>query len=245
MAGALGDRLSGLVARLLGARETRCPACGLLLPSAASAFGLCAACAAALSPRRGGYCPGCGQLHAWEEAEPHLCGTCLTSVRPWREFLFWGAYEGLLAELIKAFKFRSGLGHTALLSRLAAAAFSRHAAVWPEVVVPVPLHPSRLTWRGYNQSLELARGVAIALGRPLAAEAIARLRPTRPQSTLGRAERLTNLQGAFAARPSLVAGRHVLLVDDVMTTGGTLTDCCRALGEAGVRCVDVLVLARA
>ncbi len=250
MDGTLLGRLAALPARLFGAREARCALCGLILARTSGAeapgpFGLCPACAAALAPRRGGFCPDCGQLHAWEESPPHLCGDCLADHKPWQTFLFWGAYDGVLAELIKAFKFRSGLAHTALLSGLAAAAFRRHAQVWPDLVAPVPLHPSRLAWRGYNQSLELARGLSRELGRPLAAEALARLRPTRPQASLKRARRLTNLKGAFAARAEHAAGRHVLLVDDVMTTGATLVECCRALTEAGARGVDVLVLARA
>ncbi len=124
------------------------------------------------------------------------------------------------------------------------AAFARLGPPVPDVVVPVPLHERRLRERGFNQSLELARGLAGRTGIGLAATALSRLRDTVPQARLERAERLLNLKGAFAADPRQVAGRRVLLVDDVSTTGATLVECTAALLAAGAATVDVAVLAR-
>jgi ComF family protein len=113
------------------------------------------------------------------------------------------------------------------------------------VVVPVPLHPSRLAERGFNQSALLARPVARRLSAPFCPVAVARVRDTPRQAALDRRARLANLSGAFRVRqPERVRGRDVLLIDDVCTTGATLVACARALREAGVRSVVCSVVAR-
>jgi ComF family protein len=131
------------------------------------------------------------------------------------------------------------LGH---LARRAAARDGLEA----EVVVPVPLRPKRLAERGYNQAALLGAEVARGLGVPLAAAALERVRDTPQQALLGRAGRLANVDGAFRARaPARVRGRRVLLVDDVASTGATLTACAAALRAAGAAAVTALVVARA
>ncbi len=116
-----------------------------------------------------------------------------------------------------------------------------------DVIVPVPLHRRRLIWRRFNQANALALGVARFCGKPVDPFALVRVKPTAPQVGLTRAQRATNVQGAFAvpeeARPS-VEGRAVVLVDDVMTTGATLNAAARALLRGGAKRVDVLVFAR-
>jgi len=114
------------------------------------------------------------------------------------------------------------------------------------VVVPVPLHPGRLAERGYNQAALLARRMAWRLGAPVRAMALARLLDTPRQATLERAPRLTNVAGAFRVRqPGTIAGRSVLLVDDVRTTGSTLGACTAVLMAAGAARVRTAVLAQA
>ncbi len=113
------------------------------------------------------------------------------------------------------------------------------------VVVPVPLHPTRLAERGFNQSALIARGVARRLGAPLRPLALARIRDTPQQAVLEREERLRNVVGAFRVRRSAeVAGRKVLLVDDVCTTGATIGAAAGALREAGAGVVMAAVVAR-
>lgn len=207
---------------------------------------LCAVCAQELAPRLAGYCPGCGELYDQMDEPLHLCGDCLREPRPWDSFFFHGPYSGLLKGTLLAFKFRQGLGHARLLQALAAKAFSlRGGSGLPDLLIPVPLHPRRLAWRGYNQSLELSRGLASELDRPLCPSALMRIRHTPPQARLDARVRRINLLGAFRADPALVAGRRVLLVDDIMTTGATIEQCALVLKAAGASVVDVLVLARA
>lgn len=229
----------------------RCPACGDLLP--AGTTGVCPTCAVALAPRLGGYCPRCGEVVAAPDREPVLCSTCLERHRPWDGLAFHGRYEGLLRELVLEFKFRGRLAQGRLLAGLCLAAYRRalaagrigdEASAGSSLVVPVPLHPRRLAWRGFNQSLELAKVVGRALALPVCPNGMARIRHTTPQSSLPGPRRLENIQGAFRADPDVVAERSILLVDDVMTTGATVETACRALRQAGARRVDVLVAAR-
>jgi len=109
----------------------------------------------------------------------------------------------------------------------------------------MPLHRSRLVERGFNQSLEIARVAARLLDLQLAEPALHRVRATAPQVGLGRRERAGNLRGAFAADGQLVAGRTVVLVDDVVTTGSTATEAARTLTAAGARAVQIWAAARA
>lgn len=237
--------------RLASFLGRRCQACGAAFRGGdprgpESGRLLCADCRELLAPRLAGFCPGCGLTFADARAEPYLCGPCRSAPRPWRNFAWHGPYEGLLGELLRTFKFNSRLGLARLLGALAREAWERAEAVGPapDLAVPVPLHPRRLAERGYNQSLLLARGLAALPGLALDPAALVRTRDTPPQARLAGAERRENIRGAFAADPARVDGRGALLVDDVMTTGGTLEEACLALLRAGARSVDVLVLAR-
>jgi ComF family protein len=113
-----------------------------------------------------------------------------------------------------------------------------------DLVVPVPLHPMRAAERGFNQSALLARPIAAALGAPLGARVLERVRDTPRQAALDRTDRLVNVRAAFRCRePRVVAGKRVLLVDDVRTTGATITECRAVLAAAGARTVRTWVLA--
>lgn len=127
---------------------------------------------------------------------------------------------------------------------------ARNFAYYPELVtaelvIPVPLFPSRQRSRGYNQSERLADSFSHHTGLPLLSDALARTRDTISQTTLGRTARLSNMVGAFSCvRPQAVRGKVVLLIDDVATTGATLEGCARALKLAGAKRVFAYTYAR-
>jgi ComF family protein len=149
--------------------------------------------------------------------------------------------------LIADFKFQGQVQLAAPLSRLLMQAVQRDAEALPQWVVPVPLAPQRLAERGFNQAWELARRVAHDLGCKANARLLDRPLLTAHQAELSRAQRLKNLRGAFVpgtSRRVSLQGRHVALVDDVMTSGATLREAAAALRRAGATRVDVWVLAR-
>lgn len=116
-----------------------------------------------------------------------------------------------------------------------------------DVLVPVPLHPLRLAWRRFNQSVLLADVVSRACGVPVDVDALARIKPTPPQVGMTKSQRALNVQGAFRVAPDKaigIDGRAVVLVDDVLTSGATINAAARALLRGGARRVDVLVFAR-
>jgi len=139
-------------------------------------------------------------------------------------------------------------GRDVSLAPVLAGVLAARAPIRPahDRIVPVPLHRSRLRWRGFNQSLLLAHGLCTGDRERLDPWTLKRYRPTPPQVGLGEADRRRNVRGAFVVtRPELIRGASVLLVDDVMTTGATVDECARALRRSGARQVDVLVLLRA
>jgi ComF family protein len=154
------------------------------------------------------------------------------------------AYGGPARQVVLALKH----GRRLVLARLMARAMLRVAGTLPDdsVIVPVPSHRWRLWQRGFNQAAEIARHVARQSGRVLAVDALIRVKPTVSTKRLTRKQRTANVTGAFkVARKAAVQGRTVVLVDDVMTTGATVSACARQLHRAGARHVAVLTYTRA
>ena len=176
------------------------------------------------------------RLSAHPEAEGVACALAL-----------WGFDAGgTVQRLQHRLKYgnRPGLG-TALGGLLAAAwQDARHPV--PDLVVPIPLHRLRLLERGYNQAAALADGLAAGLGTACSPHGLERTRKTRSQTRLGKAQRWDNVAGAFCvSHPEAVAGRAVLLVDDVVTTGATLLAAAHALRAAGATSVSLVAFALA
>lgn len=132
------------------------------------------------------------------------------------------------------------------LGQVMGTAYGATTAPRPALVLPIPLHRARRYERGYNQSAMLAQGVGCALGVPVEEALLVRCRATRTQTNLSRRRRWSNVEGAFAvATPQAVAGRTLLLIDDVMTTGATLAAAAAALKHAGAASIHAATLALA
>lgn len=150
--------------------------------------------------------------------------------------------------LIARFKFQQEIGWARVWADLLQSAPGAvDVLAQADHIVPVPLAVERLAERGFNQAWEMARRLPIRPGQTLLPDALVRLRAAPSQHRLNRAQRLSNLDGVMVAHPSRaqqLAGRRVLLIDDVSTTGATLQAAGRALRQAGAREVSALVLAR-
>jgi ComF family protein len=224
-----------------------CYHCGVPLEESRARI-LCRSCTEALVAARitGAVCNVCGLPLAAQPVDGVLCITCRAEARHFdlaRSFL---SYAGPASSVIRAFKFD---GQFFLGPRFLAAMLDRGwlpADIGPaDLVVPVPLHPQRRRERGYDQALLLSRVVAARLGGRLLVHALVRTRYTSQQSLLPVGKRWDNVRGAFAVRDAAaVRDRRVLLVDDVMTTGVTASECAKVLKKAGAAHVQVLTLAR-
>ena len=171
------------------------------------------------------------------------CATCTSNPLQYDYARSAAVYEGALREALHALKFT---GRRALSNPLGDLAAEQCVGSLPggiDALIPVPLARERERERGFNQSTLLARRIGRRLDVPTRPGWLARIRSTRPQSDLSAAERRANVRGAFRASDH-AAGRHVLLVDDILTTGATLDACARALRAAGARRVGVLTVAR-
>ena len=197
-------------------------------------------------------CPRCGKPYTSNTVLHHApnftCGECRKS-SPFFDRAFAAAYyEGVLKEAIHQFKFqrKTGLGkHLAqwFISQLTDAVdISSY-----QIILPVPLHKSRQKQRGYNQSAILAKYLAQHYQRHLLLNNLLRIRHTDAQSLLqGRQKRQENVKNAFRVKfPASIHNQHLILVDDVFTTGATVNECAKVLKQAGARTVLVLTLSRA
>lgn len=155
-------------------------------------------------------------------------------------------YEGALKEFIHRFKYDSALSLACVLSNIMAGYIAQNPETVDgiDILTYVPLGNNRLRQRGYNQSRILADNLSRKIGIPVW-HVLVKSVPTRRQNELSREERLVNVEGAFAIRSGVdVEGLRILLIDDVMTTGATLSECARALKDAGAESVRCLTLAR-
>jgi ComF family protein len=192
-------------------------------------------------------CTICGVPFATENGSDHTCGHCLTHRRQFAGARAATFFEGPLQELIHRFKYGKKLQLSRPLGLLTAAALGDyHPARTADYLVPVPLHRRRLQERGFNQSQLIGQVLAKNWGIPLSVHNLRRIRWTAPQTGLTAAERERNIRGAFAvSSPETLKGKRLLLVDDVYTTGSTVSECAKTLHLAGAEVVHVVTVARA
>jgi ComF family protein len=230
----------------------RCLGCGDLVEVQGT---LCPPCWLAITFVAEPLCRRCGLPFAFESEDPAVlpgaagydCGACLAEPPPYSRARAVMRYDDASRPLLLGFKH----GDRTEAARPFAGWMARSGAellAEAEVVAPVPLHWRRLIARRYNQAALLSQPLARLAGAAAVPDLLLRRRATPSQGRLSRAERQRNVAGAFAvnpARAALLTGRRLLLVDDVMTTGATVSACARAALTAGAAAVDVLVLARA
>lgn len=198
-------------------------------------------------------CDPCTLELPWNDAACRRCarpmaapGTCPDCLRHAPRFdAAWAAFrlQSPIRHGVHALKYHADFAQARLLGELMARRLVARSAPLPTRLVPVPLHPLRLMRRGYNQAVEIARGIARCSGIALELDAAKRLRATEDQIGQSRAARRRNMRGAFAVRTDL-AGQHVALVDDVMTTGATFDELARACRRAGAARIEVWAAAR-
>jgi ComF family protein len=224
----------------------RCITCSAILEEH-HPLPFCPQCTAGIRFIRSPLCTRCGIPFTAPEEEDHLCGECLVAPKPFALARAVGLYEATLLEAIHLFKYRGGIGTGRVLGGIMA---DFVGGIWDmkafSVIMPVPLHRKRLHERGFNQAVILARSIAKRFALPLDFLTLKREVYTAAQVGLGHEERSVNVRGVFTVRkPERTAGKRVLLVDDVYTTGSTLAECTRTLLDAGADSVAVLTLARA
>jgi ComF family protein len=221
----------------------------LLLPSACALCGLAS---------EGAVCAGCEEQFLAPRLRCARCGNPVASGGPCADCIAGGGafdatvvaadYARPLDQLVLQLKFGARLALAPWCARvLRDAVLARRGMALPELLCPVPLGAGRLAGRGYNQALEIARPLAKALGMPLEPRLALRARETLAQSTVAPGERRRNIRGAFTLAPhtmALVRGRHIGVVDDVMTSGATLEELAATLKRFGAARVSNFVFAR-
>jgi len=220
----------------------RCLKCGATVGEPGA---LCGACWTSIGFITPPYCACCGYPFELDAGPGALCAACIAMPPPYRRARAALRYDEASRDLIIRFKHGDRTE--------AAPAFARWLATAGDfadidLIAPVPLHWRRLLYRRYNQAALLARALRRLVDRPVVPDLLVRRRPTPTQGHLRTAARRRNVAGAFGVQPRRsagIAGRRVLLIDDVMTSGATIEACCHALHRGGAAAVGVLTLARA
>ena len=190
-------------------------------------------------------CERCAlRLSEGRSGAPRTCGRCLGDTPHFDATTTLADYVSPVDGMVMALKFTARLDLARFFGRLLASRFKAMPLSMEEsVVIPVPLAFERVRQRGFNQAHQIARAFATSAGRTLVVDRLLRVRHTPPQQPLALKERRRNVRGAFAADGSF-AGKHVFVIDDVMTTGSTLDEVARVLKEAGAARIHNLIVAR-
>lgn len=239
----MAKRLPSAIPALSRAIPSSCALCG-----SNGNLALCDACSEHFLAARENRCRQCGlPVSASGMHHPQRCGVCLTTPRAFDATIVAADYAAPLDHLVLALKFGSRLALAPLFARLLHQAIRQNDLPKPDLLTAVPLGEKRLAERGFNQALEIARPLARTLAVPLEPRLLSRSRETLMQSRLHPDERHRNIRQAFIPEPHAIErirGRHVAVVDDVMTTGETLNEVAATLKRCGASRVTNLVFAR-
>ncbi len=238
-------RLSGRVSRTVldAVLPPRCLKCGDIL---STAQGLCPDCWRKLSWLAAPCCAACGQPFPFDAGEGSLCGACLQKRPAYDRARAVLRYDDESRDLVIGLKHADRTESVPVLAGWMARAGATLLES-AELIVPIPLHWTRLASRRFNQAGLLAQAIGRSAGLPVQPQALTRRRATRSQGHLGRLARFRNVKGAIAVAEryaTAVSNRRILLVDDVITTGATVESAAKVLISAGARNVDVLALAK-
>ncbi|HUT03507.1 MAG TPA: ComF family protein [bacterium] len=227
----------------------------LLCGKSPSSSPVCPECASLFQRLGEACCAKCGrptfEPSAVEDVRCFVCETCLKERPHFDQAFSIFLYEGAIRNAILAFKYQRRFSIKDSLGPLFASNLPDRLrnggpgnALGAELIIPVPLHVSRLREREFNQSAILANYLSKAINVPVQYEVLARIRATEFQSTLARAKRIANVKGAFkVTQRRVVEGANVLLVDDIFTCGATANECAKVLKKAGAKSVVVGTLA--
>lgn len=209
-----------------------------LLCLAACEGDLCRPCHDSLPRLPSEHCPLC----LLPTKDSRVCGNCLKNHPVWTRAIAALQYAFPVDAMIRSLKYQENLNLAPILANLLIAKINKCPP--PDAIIPVPLHPTRLQERGYNQALEISRHLSKQMNVPLLPRACVRTKDTPSQTELSWKKRQTNMRNAFECTTSLVH-KHVALLDDVMTSGATLNELAKAVHKQGAIEISLWVIARA
>jgi ComF family protein len=218
------------------------PTCVLCGAPGTCGLDLCLGCLADL-PHNSHACSRCADPLPWDPQVTRVCGSCQRQPPPQDASHVPFLYQDAMPSLVVGAKFHGRLNLARLLGLCLARYLCQESISRPDIIIPVPLHSQRMRERGYNQALEIARTLSQELAIPVDTRVCVRMRATQPQVGLEREERRHNVRGAFGIIGPVTA-RHVAILDDVITTGGTTGEVARVLRLAGAARIDLWAVAR-
>lgn len=231
----------------------RCPSCGI---RTLHQHTLCGDCWQKLHFIADNSCQKCSYVFAEPAAHPRLCLRCIKTSPTYDQVTAVLKYDEISRDLLLRFKHGDRLDLALPIARMMATQFLQRFGAQQQtclVIMPIPLHWTRFFKRRYNQAALLARHIAHhleAAGQNVSLQmsTLQRIRSTKSQGKFSRHKRFRNLQGAFSIKPkhrNALQNAHILLIDDVMTSGATVETCARILKKQGTKRIDILIFARA